>query len=127
LCVFQFTVKRELAGDKAKSPACKVDTHEEPNQANWTQFFLGRHQETALKLLDLLTPSSKLCLPATIDDREEIEGELVLDNRNALLEKLLTLADAQDLSQEKIEHLLTNSLANATSAQIEIAIDALAK
>jgi hypothetical protein len=125
LCVFQFTVKRELAGNNAKSPACKVDTHEEPNQANWTRFFLGRHQETAMKLLDLLSPSSKLCLPAAIDDREEIEGELVLDSRSALLEKLLNLADEQDLSQDKIEQLLANSLANATVAQIEIAIDQL--
>ena len=35
LCVFQFSVKRELAGGSMKSFACKVDTHVSPTAANW--------------------------------------------------------------------------------------------
>jgi Family of unknown function (DUF5895) len=63
LCIFEFTVKRELAGNNAKSPACKVHSHIEPTQANWEQFFLGRQDEIADKLLNLLSPTSELTLP----------------------------------------------------------------
>lgn len=63
LCVFQFTVKRELAGTTAKSPACKVFSHVEPTQTNWEQFFLGRHDDVADRFLDLLVPTSELHLP----------------------------------------------------------------
>ena len=63
LCVFQFTVKRELAGNNAKSPACKVHTHVEPTQANWEQFFLGRQDEIADRFLNLLAPTTELTLP----------------------------------------------------------------
>ncbi len=63
LCVLQFTVKRELAGNGAKSPACKVHTHVEPNQANWEQFFLGRKDEIADRFLNLLAPTTELTLP----------------------------------------------------------------
>lgn len=63
LCVFDFTVKRELAGTTAKSPACKVHSHTSPAQANWESFFLGRNDEVADRFLDLLCPSSKLALP----------------------------------------------------------------
>ncbi len=63
LCVFEFTVKRELAGSNAKSPACKVDRHVEPTQANWEQFFLGRQDEIADRFLDLLAPTTELILP----------------------------------------------------------------
>ncbi|WP_310417266.1 DUF5895 domain-containing protein [Chamaesiphon sp. OTE_8_metabat_110] len=63
LCVFQFTVKRELAGNNAKSPACKVHTHVEPTQANWEQFFLGRQDEVADRFLNLLAPTTELTLP----------------------------------------------------------------
>jgi Family of unknown function (DUF5895) len=63
LCVFQFTVKRELAGNNAKSPACKVHTHIEPTQASWEQFFLGRQDEIADRFLNLLAPTTELTLP----------------------------------------------------------------
>jgi Family of unknown function (DUF5895) len=63
LCVFEFTVKRELAGNNAKSPACKVHSHVEPTQANWEQFFLGRQDEIADRFLNLLAPTTELILP----------------------------------------------------------------
>ncbi len=63
LCVFQFTVKRELAGNNAKSPACKVHSHVAPTQATWEQFFLGRQDDIADRFLNLLAPTSELSLP----------------------------------------------------------------
>jgi hypothetical protein len=63
LCVFQFTVKRELAGNNAKSPACKVHTHVAPTQENWEQFFVGRQDDIADRFLNLLAPTSELALP----------------------------------------------------------------
>jgi hypothetical protein len=63
LCVFQFTVKRELAGNNAKSPACKVHSHISPTQTNWEQFFLGRQNAIADKFLNLLAPTTELTLP----------------------------------------------------------------
>lgn len=63
LCVFEFTVKRELAGNNAKSPACKVHSHIEPTQDNWEQFFLGRQDEIADRFLNLLAPTTELTLP----------------------------------------------------------------
>ena len=63
LCVFQFTVKRELAGTGAKSPACKVHSHVEPTQASWEQFFLGRQDDIADRFLNLLAPTTELTLP----------------------------------------------------------------
>jgi hypothetical protein len=57
LCVFQFTVQRELAGSGLKSYACKVSSHESPNQDNWERFFLGRNSTTADRFLNLLAPS----------------------------------------------------------------------
>ncbi len=63
LCVFEFTVKRELAGNNAKSPACKVHSHVEPTQENWEQFFLGRQDEIADRFLNLLAPTTELVLP----------------------------------------------------------------
>ena len=63
LCVFEFTVKRELAGTNAKSPACKVHSHIAPTMANWESFFLGRNDEVADRFLDLLCPTSELVLP----------------------------------------------------------------
>jgi hypothetical protein len=64
LCVFEFTVKRELAGSGAKSPACKVESHSVPTQGNWEQFFLGRMDEIADRFLNLLAPTDKLILPS---------------------------------------------------------------
>jgi Family of unknown function (DUF5895) len=63
LCVFQFTVKRELAGAGAKSPACKVHSHVEPTQASWEQFFVGRQDDIADRFLNLLAPTTELTLP----------------------------------------------------------------
>lgn len=63
LCVFQFSVKRELAGNNAKSPACKVHSHIAPTQDNWEQFFLGRQDEIADRFLNLLAPTNELTLP----------------------------------------------------------------
>ncbi|WP_310483648.1 DUF5895 domain-containing protein [Chamaesiphon sp. VAR_48_metabat_403] len=82
LCVFQFTVKRELAGNNAKSPACKVYSHVAPTQANWEQFFLGRQDAIADRFLNLLAPTTELTLPRSntlnlLDKPEdEIVGEL---------------------------------------------------
>lgn len=63
LCVFQFTVKRELAGNNAKSPACKVHSHVAPTQSNWEEFFLGRQDDIANRFLNLLAPTTELTLP----------------------------------------------------------------
>jgi Family of unknown function (DUF5895) len=78
LCVFQFAVKRELAGNNAKSPACKVHSHVAPTQANWEQFFLGRQDEIANRFLNLLAPTTELTLPQTnlLSAADRIEDEL---------------------------------------------------
>jgi hypothetical protein len=82
LCVFQFSVKRELAGNNAKSPACKVNSHIAPTQANWEQFFLGRQDDIADRFLNLLAPTNELTLPhanviSLIDPSlEQIDREL---------------------------------------------------
>jgi Family of unknown function (DUF5895) len=74
LCVFQFAVKRELAGDTMKSYACKIDRHAVPTLENWETFFLGRKPETASKFLNIMVPSepNMMSLPMAA-----IEGELV--------------------------------------------------
>lgn len=63
LCVFEFKVKRELAGNSAKSPACKVEKHTSPTQENWEQFFVGRQDDIADRFLSLLAPTTELVLP----------------------------------------------------------------
>lgn len=79
LCVFQFTVKRELAGNNAKSPACKVNTHVVPTQENWEQFFLGRQDRIADQFLNLLAPTTELVLPtANILSLVEQSAEIAL-------------------------------------------------
>ncbi len=79
LCVFQFTVKRELAGNNAKSPACKVNTHVVPTQENWEQFFLGRQDRIADRFLNLLAPTTELVLPtANILSLVERSAEVAL-------------------------------------------------
>ncbi len=62
LCVFQFTVQRELAGNSLKSYACKVHSHVSPVQANWESFFLGRQPTTADRFLNLMAPTTELSL-----------------------------------------------------------------
>ncbi|WP_373539738.1 DUF5895 domain-containing protein [Chamaesiphon sp.] len=54
LCVFQFEVVRELAGNGQKAFACKVASHTKPTIDNWTDFFLGRNDELADRTLQLL-------------------------------------------------------------------------
>jgi hypothetical protein len=55
LCVFEFEVTRELAGNNSnKAPACKVATHSKPTIDNWESFFLGRNDELANRVLQLL-------------------------------------------------------------------------
>lgn len=63
LCVFEFTVKRELAGNNAKSPACKVHSHTAPTRENWESFFLGRNDDVADRFLNLMCPTTELVLP----------------------------------------------------------------
>ena len=46
LCVFAFEVKQELAGEKTKSPACKVVSFEEPTLENWKSYFVGFDVQT---------------------------------------------------------------------------------
>jgi hypothetical protein len=54
LCVFEFEVVRELAGKSQKAPACKVANHTKPTQDNWESFFLGRNDELANRVLQVL-------------------------------------------------------------------------
>ena len=55
LCVFEFEVARELAGNNGqKAPACKIVSHTIPTMADWTDFFLGRNDELADRVLLLL-------------------------------------------------------------------------
>jgi hypothetical protein len=77
MCVFEFTVKRELAGTAAKSPSCKVDDFTHPTMDNWSDYFLGRNKEIATKLLSILAPGGKLLLPQNLDS--EVEGDEVAE------------------------------------------------
>jgi Family of unknown function (DUF5895) len=88
LCVFQFSVKRELAGSSMKSYACKVDGHVSPTAANWESFFLGRQEETADRFLNLMVlhEPTMMALPhyqestAALPEasKEVVDGELVV-------------------------------------------------
>jgi len=73
MCVFEFTVKRELAGTAAKSPSCKVDDFTHPTMDNWTDFFLGRNKEIATNLLSVLASSNELLLPQNLGADTEPE------------------------------------------------------
>jgi hypothetical protein len=65
LCVFEFKVIREAAGDVQKSPACKVGSHTKPTIDNWQDFFLGRVDSVADEMLQLLSvPVSSLKIVA---------------------------------------------------------------
>jgi Family of unknown function (DUF5895) len=87
LCVFEFAIKRELAGKGAKSPACKVDSHTVPTQENWEQFFLGRVDDIADRFLNLLAPSNELVVPdrGLSNDRivDNFERDPIVDDRMA--------------------------------------------
>ena len=55
LCVFEFEVVRELAGNNSqKAPACKVASHSKPTMGNWESFFLGRNDDLAERVRHLL-------------------------------------------------------------------------
>jgi Family of unknown function (DUF5895) len=54
LCVFEFEVMRELAGSGQKAPACKIASHTKPTMDNWESFFLGRNDNLANRVLQLL-------------------------------------------------------------------------
>jgi Family of unknown function (DUF5895) len=84
LCVFQFTVKRGLVGTTAKSPACQVESHLSPTQANWESFFLGRQDTLADRFLNILAPNSQLTLPTlpATDDPDPTLAEQIDSNEN---------------------------------------------
>ena len=54
LCVFEFKVTRELAGNGQKAPACKIASHSKPTMGTWESFFLGRNDELADRVFQLL-------------------------------------------------------------------------
>ncbi|MCT7970312.1 DUF5895 domain-containing protein [Laspinema sp. D1] len=62
LGVFSFTVRRDLAGDKQKSFACKVIQHEIPTLQNWRNYFVG-FSPIKEAVWEGLEPSSPLLIP----------------------------------------------------------------
>lgn len=56
LCVFVPTIKRELAGDKTKSPACKIVGYKLETPAKFAQMFIGVDYDKALKVWEILEP-----------------------------------------------------------------------
>lgn len=64
LCVFAFEVKRELAGEKTKSPACKVVSYEVPTLENWRDYFVGYNPQTKEFAWQGLQPKRPLIQPA---------------------------------------------------------------
>jgi hypothetical protein len=103
LCVFNFTVERELAGDSLKSYACKVVSHESPTPDNWEKFFLGRNSATADRFLNLLAPASpnmlavsSMALPSAENDADDsiTDAQLVSESQQSagleLLKRSLT-------------------------------------
>lgn len=63
LCVFELQIKREMAGEKAKSPAIKVIGFTSPTMETWTQFFLGRTPGAKDIIWSALVPEKPLSLP----------------------------------------------------------------
>lgn len=66
LCVFAFEVKREMAGDKTKSPACKVVSYEVPTLENWKEYFVGYDLKTKEFVWQGLQPKRPLIRPEAI-------------------------------------------------------------
>jgi hypothetical protein len=66
LCVFAFTTKRELAGDKTKSPACKVVSYEKPTLETWKDYFVGFDSEVKDFCIQGLQPKRPLIQPDQI-------------------------------------------------------------
>lgn len=129
LCVFQFTVKRELAGVNAKSPACKVCSHISPTKDNWEQYFLGRNDDVADKFLNLLVPTTELVLPQStqlqLPPADELDGELVSDIDLLLRQQILNLADERDLKPTEMVKICGGELKNLSVEQLERAISIL--
>jgi hypothetical protein len=63
LCVFAFTVARELVGKKQKSPACRVVSHELPTMENWRDYFVGYDATLKTQVWDGLQPTLPLLVP----------------------------------------------------------------
>jgi hypothetical protein len=63
LCVFAFTVARELVGKKQKSPACRVVSHESPTMENWKQYFVGYDATLKKQVWDGLQPTLPMLKP----------------------------------------------------------------
>jgi hypothetical protein len=66
LCVFAFEVKREMAGDKTKSPACKVTGYEVPTLESWKNYFVGYDTQTKEFVWQGLQPKRPLIQPEQI-------------------------------------------------------------
>jgi hypothetical protein len=64
LCVFAFTVARELVGKKQKSPACRVVSHESPTMENWREYFVGYDASLKTQVWDGLQPTLPLMVPS---------------------------------------------------------------
>lgn len=67
LCVFEFQVAREQAGDKQKSFACKVASHTKATLDNWKSLFLGYTPELKELAWSNLQPQRPLMLPSLAD------------------------------------------------------------
>lgn len=63
LCVFAFEVKREMAGEKQKSPACKVAGYEVPTLENWRDYFVGYDPKAKEFVWQGLQPNRPLIQP----------------------------------------------------------------
>lgn len=63
LCVFAFTVGRELVGKKQKSFACRVTSHEVPTLENWKDYFVGFNQSLKQQAWEGLQPELPLIVP----------------------------------------------------------------
>jgi len=66
LCVFCFEVKREMAGEETKSPACKVVGYEVPTLENWKDYFVGYDVRTKEFVWQGLQPKRPLIQPEQI-------------------------------------------------------------
>ena len=63
LCVFEFSVGRELVGKKQKSFACRVVSHNVPTLENWTNFFVGYDLALKKQVWEGLQPTMPLLTP----------------------------------------------------------------
>ena len=78
LCVFAFEVKREMAGEKTKSPACKVVNYETPTLENWKSYFVGFDAMTKQFVHQGLQPSRPLIQPGLPPALPPSESDLAI-------------------------------------------------